>query len=163
MIKLPNKIILTSGIGVGRTKLNAFDNALLKAGVGNFNLLSVSSVVPPRAKVFYLSTNNQGKILPRIGSIVPAVYSCAYSEEVGEKIVVALAVAIPKNYKDHNGLIFEFSGRNITKREAEKFCREMSQEAFEARGAKIERILFISEDCIVRKKITCVIGAALML
>lgn len=162
-MKLPNKIILTSGIGIGRTKLNAFDNALLNAGIGNFNLLKVSSIVPPAAKVFYLSTNNREKILPKIGSIVPTVYSSVFSKKVGEKITVALAITIPKNYKDCNGLIFEFSGKNITKKEAEKFCREMSREACESRRIEIEKILFISEDYIVRKKITCAIAAALIL
>ena len=50
-MELPTRIILTSGIGIGSTKLNAFDNALLNAGIGNFNLLSVSSIIPPKAKI----------------------------------------------------------------------------------------------------------------
>jgi len=50
-MELPTRIILTSGIRIGSTKLNAFDNALLNAGIGNFNLLSVSSIIPPKAKI----------------------------------------------------------------------------------------------------------------
>jgi len=38
-MKLPTRIILTSGVGTGSTKLNAFDDALLSAGIENFNLL----------------------------------------------------------------------------------------------------------------------------
>ena len=67
-MELPTRIILTSGIRIGSTKLNAFDNALLNAGIGNFNLLSVSSIIPPKAKIIYLTKDNREKLLPEIGS-----------------------------------------------------------------------------------------------
>lgn len=40
-------IKLASGIGSGPTKLAAFDSALNHAGVANYNLIRLSSVVPP--------------------------------------------------------------------------------------------------------------------
>jgi len=39
-------IAVTSGIGAGPTKIAAFDAALREAGVANFNLITLSSVVP---------------------------------------------------------------------------------------------------------------------
>jgi len=45
---LPKKIVLTSGVGIGLRKLNAFDNALLNVGIGNFNLLRALSIIPPK-------------------------------------------------------------------------------------------------------------------
>lgn len=162
-MKLPTKIVLTSGIGIGKTRLNAFDNALLNAGAGNFNLSPVSSVIPPKAKIIYLSKNNSKKLLPRIGSIVPVVYSCVYGEKPDEKIAATLALGVPKSYNDHNGLIFEFAAENITKNEAEKVCQEMIKEAFQERGLKIGKIQFVSTECIVKEKITCAIAIALMI
>ena len=41
------KIRLSSGRGEGPTPLAAFDAALLDAGVSNYNLLPLSSVIPP--------------------------------------------------------------------------------------------------------------------
>ena len=38
---------LTSGVGTGPTELAAFDAALLDAGIANFNLIRLSSVIPP--------------------------------------------------------------------------------------------------------------------
>jgi arginine decarboxylase len=38
---------LTSGIGSGPTELSAFDSALNHAGVANYNLIRLSSVIPP--------------------------------------------------------------------------------------------------------------------
>lgn len=40
-------IQLASGIGSGPTKLSAFDSALNHAGVANYNLIRLSSVIPP--------------------------------------------------------------------------------------------------------------------
>ena len=44
-------IHLSSGSGEGPTELAAFDAALVDAGVANYNLLCLSSVIPPRAEV----------------------------------------------------------------------------------------------------------------
>lgn len=45
------KINITAGTGVGTTELAAFDNALVNAGVANFNLIYLSSVLPPNSDV----------------------------------------------------------------------------------------------------------------
>jgi arginine decarboxylase len=45
------RIAVSTGVGTGPTALAAFDHALALAGVANFNLLPLSSVVPPGAEV----------------------------------------------------------------------------------------------------------------
>lgn len=50
------KIIVTTGTGVGPTELSAFDHALVSAGVANFNLICLSSVIPPGSDVQILDT-----------------------------------------------------------------------------------------------------------
>lgn len=44
-------IQLSGGLGIGPTELSAFDQALVHAGVANFNLIYLSSVLPPNSKV----------------------------------------------------------------------------------------------------------------
>jgi arginine decarboxylase len=44
-------INLTTGLGRGPTELAAFDAALNHAGVANYNLLCLSSVIPPGSKI----------------------------------------------------------------------------------------------------------------
>lgn len=44
-------IQVTEGAGVGPTELAAFDQALVKAGVANYNLIYLSSVLPPQSEV----------------------------------------------------------------------------------------------------------------
>ena len=44
-------IKLASGVGTGPTKLGAFDAALNDAGVANYNIIRLSSVIPPKTKI----------------------------------------------------------------------------------------------------------------
>ena len=41
------KLYIAKAIGRGSTELAAFDAALVGAGVANFNLIRLSSVIPP--------------------------------------------------------------------------------------------------------------------
>lgn len=45
------KLYLAKAIGRGSTELAAFDAALVGAGVANFNLIRLSSVIPPHGEV----------------------------------------------------------------------------------------------------------------
>lgn len=45
------RIVLATGIGRGPTELAAFDAALLDAGVANYNLICLSSVIPPGSRI----------------------------------------------------------------------------------------------------------------
>lgn len=44
-------IQVSSGTGIGPTELAAFDQALIQAGAANYNLIYLSSVLPPNSKV----------------------------------------------------------------------------------------------------------------
>lgn len=45
------EITLARGVGRGPTTLAAFDTALLDAGVANYNLICLSSVIPPGSRI----------------------------------------------------------------------------------------------------------------
>ena len=49
-------ILVADGVGHGPTELAAYDAALADAGVGDFNLVTVSSVVPADAEVRVVGT-----------------------------------------------------------------------------------------------------------
>ena len=44
-------IQVASGTGKGHTKLAAFDSALIHIGLANYNLIRLSSIIPPRSKI----------------------------------------------------------------------------------------------------------------
>ena len=47
----PLTIAVTKGVGTGPTELAAFDDALSVAGIGNQNLIYLSSIIPPGSRI----------------------------------------------------------------------------------------------------------------
>lgn len=45
------KIFINSGQGHGETMISAFDTALFDAGIHNYNLIKLSSIVPPQSEI----------------------------------------------------------------------------------------------------------------
>ena len=125
------KVAATAGNAEGATSLNAFDNALLAAGIGNINLVKISSILPPAVDVIPL---------PRIkpGALVPTAYAAMTSEVPGEVIAAAVGWAVPDD-PALNGVIMEFHDK-ATREEAERMIVHMLQEAFRARGWRIREM-----------------------
>src|SRR5437763_2281497 len=125
MTKTVTLAAATAGHAEGGTTLNAFDNALLAAGIGNINLIKVSSILPPEVPVIELP-----KIKP--GALVPTAYAAMTSEKPGETVAAAVGYAVPDD-PAKNGVIMEFHG-HATRAEAEAAIRGMLDEAFRVRG-----------------------------
>jgi arginine decarboxylase len=123
MLPTPKKFKIVAGSSEGKTLLNSFDNALLAAGIGNVNLLRVSSILPPEAEYVPHLT------LPP-GSLVPTAYGYVISEKKGEKIAACVGIGFSK---DTFGVIMEYAGQG-TKEEAEAKIKQMLVNAFETRG-----------------------------
>ena|SRR3990172_4230256 len=62
MVQNQGKTInITCGTGEGQTKLSAFDAALWDAGIANFNLIKLSSIIPTDTQVKIQHLKNNGK------------------------------------------------------------------------------------------------------
>ena len=98
------KYILSSGIGEAPIELNAFDRALVRAGVGNYNLIKVSSILPKGSQL-------TDSIELEKGSLLPVAYAAYTSNPCKEEKVLSAAVAIgiPES-QDSVGVIMEWSG-----------------------------------------------------
>lgn len=142
-----------TGHAEGGTTLNAFDNALLVAGIGNINLLKVSSILPPEVPVVELP-----KIKP--GALVPTAYAAMTSETPGETVAAAVGYAVPDD-PAKNGVIMEFHGV-ASREEAERQIHAMLDEAFRVRGESIaDRRVFAVEHRVER--IGCALAAITLL
>jgi arginine decarboxylase len=101
------------GTGYGGTELNAFDGALLNAGVGNVNIMRMSSIVPPGA-VYHPEACGIDILEP--GSLVPMAYAAitrpAFTYAMQSLAPVSLSaivgVGLPKDPK-LPGVIMEHS------------------------------------------------------
>jgi arginine decarboxylase len=143
----------TAAHAEGGTLLNAFDNALLRAGIGNINLVKVSSIVPPDVSIIDLP-----KIKP--GAIVPTAYAAMTSEVPGQTIAAAVGYALPDD-PARNGVIMEFHGV-ATRDEAEQQIRAMLDEAFEVRGETIHEMQIFAVEHTVEQR-GCALAAIALL
>ncbi len=151
--KKVTKMAVTAGCAEGGTALNAFDNALLAAGIGNVNLVKVSSIVPPDVDIVTLPQI-------RAGAIVHTAYAAETSETPGETIVAAVGYAIPED-RTKAGMIMEYHDR--TDREtAEQAIRAMLAEAFAVRGERIRELRVVAVEHRVAK-IGCAVAAVALL
>ncbi|MFW0860680.1 MAG: pyruvoyl-dependent arginine decarboxylase [Dethiobacter sp.] len=123
MLPTPKKFKIVTAAAEGSHKLTAFDNALLGAGIGNVNLVRISSVLPPSAE------QDQTLELPP-GSLVPTAYGSIVCDQPGTKIAAAVGVGFSA---DTFGVIMEFAGM-CGKQEAEDKIAGMLKAAFENRG-----------------------------
>lgn len=141
---------LVAGTGTGHTALNAFDNALQDAGVGDYNLIRVSSILPPLCKKSIDINVPQGALLP-------VAYSSICSANIGEEIVAAVGIGIPSD-SNNIGVIMEYSSKG-TSVDAEKIVKQMVEDAMNNRNIQIADILLKSCRNIVHNEYGCAFAA----
>jgi arginine decarboxylase len=82
-------IRVSAGSGIGPTRLAAFDHALRSAGVADFNLIRLSSVIPSGATVRAAERDEQ--ISGLHGDLLYCVYADAYASTPGEHAWAGIA------------------------------------------------------------------------
>lgn len=142
IFKTPTQYFLVSGASEGFTPLNAFDGALLKAGIGNTNIVKMSSILPPHCQQI------SPPALPP-GALVPAAYAALTSDVPGELISAGVAVALPED-ENQNGLIMEYSAKG-ERRNIEETVRNMAVEGMKVRGWKIKDLKSIAVEYRIKR------------
>ncbi len=124
------KIAITSGKAEGPSKLNSFDNALLDAGIGNVNLIKVSSIIPNGSKFIKLP-----ELTP--GDMINCVMAHKTSKKKGDTITAAIAVATSDSF----GCVVEHSEVNIDPEEVKEIAVFMVKEMMKIRKLDIKEII----------------------
>ena len=131
MVKTPTVYKLVKGLGEGNMPLNAFDVALLDAGVGDTNLVRMSSIVPPGCReVTKLN-------LPK-GGLIPIAYASISSDKPGDVISACIAVGIPEDPTEP-GVIMEHED-HLPLAQVEATVRQMCIDAFAYRNRKLKEV-----------------------
>jgi len=143
----------TAGHAEGGTALNAFDNALLAAGIGNVNLIKVSSILPPEIPVVELP-----KL--KLGALIPTAYAAMTSDKPGETVTAAVGYAVPDD-PAKNGVIMEFHAA-ARRAEAERAIVAMLEEAFRVRGEVIREMKVVAVEHTVERA-GCALAAIVLL
>ena len=111
---VPSEVFFVSGTGSHRTRVGSFECALRDAGVEPYNLVSVSSILPPDAKAV---EPREGTESLEAGQVVHAVLG---RETTRKKAHASVGVARPD---EGHGYFVE--GDGVTGDEAETLAREM--------------------------------------
>lgn len=143
---------LVCGHGDAQTQLNSFDRALLAAGIGHFNIVKVTSILPPGAQ----TGNFEG--LPS-GGIVFAALGSNSSDRNDDLISAAVAVGIPDD-PHMAGVIME-GGFSKPAAEAEEAVRDMAHAALNDRSLAVKTIESVSIEWRVQR-VGTVIAAVLL-
>lgn len=145
------KIAIVTGKDEGPTKLNAFDNALSDAGIGDVNLIKVSSMLSGSAEVHEL---------PKLkaGTMVNCVLSEITSNNPGDEITAVIAVAIGKKL----GCVVETTGINKNQNDLIDKAEFMVKYMMEKREVEIEELIVESSTTTV-KDIASVVASVVYL
>ncbi len=135
------KVSITSGRAEGPTKLNAFDNALLEAKIGDINLIKVSSILPAGTEIVPVP-----KFLP--GDMVNCVLAYTSSDVEGDLISAAVALAT----SDYFGCVVENTGINRDPEDVKNEAESMVRYMMDIRGLNINEIKIADESHIVKKQ-----------
>lgn len=100
-------IRVSAGTGTGTTRLAAFDAALRSAGVGDFNLIRLSSVIPPRSMVMQVEGTQQ--LHGVHGDRLYCVYAEAFASTSLEQAWAGVAWS-RRNDESGEGLFVEHAG-----------------------------------------------------
>ncbi|OGG48210.1 MAG: arginine decarboxylase, pyruvoyl-dependent [Candidatus Handelsmanbacteria bacterium RIFCSPLOWO2_12_FULL_64_10] len=141
----------TVGHAEGETQLNAFDNALVTAGIGHLNLVRVTSIAPPGALVV------DEPLSIEAGTLVPVVLASISSEKVGESICSCIGIGLNAN---GHGMIMEHSGAGSAS-EFEGIVGNMVRAAMARRGLAADRIALRSVAHTVERAGSCVAAVVL--
>lgn len=147
-------ITIVSGIGTGPTELSAFDSALNDAGVANYNLLRLSSVIPPASQLVEVE---KAENLPgQWGDKLYVVMAENRSSTRGEEIWAGIGWV--QNSTDGSGLFVEHEGESEAAVRSD--IRNSLEQLMKTRGMEQLEISMVVKGAKVKDDPTCALVIA---
>ena len=118
----PRRIFFTSGVGKAKEKLQSFEHALRNAGIAQFNLVRVSSILPPKCQ---FAQKSQALKALKPGQIVFCVMADISTDEPNRLIATSIGLAVPTQ-KDHYGYISEHHTYGLTEKKIGDYSEDLA-------------------------------------
>jgi arginine decarboxylase len=122
MGQVPRYFFLTKGVGRHKESLSSFELALRDAGINRFNLVTVSSIVPPGCKQI---TREQGAEMLKPGEIVFLVLARNSTNEPHRLLAASIGVAIPSDPAEY-GYLSEHHSFGQTEETAGEYAEDLA-------------------------------------
>ena len=98
---IPKSFFLTKGVGIHKDHLQSFELALRNAGIHCYNIVSVSSIIPPGCK---LISKEKGLEMLHPGEIIFVVLSKNSVNESNRLINASIGMALPSDNNSYGYL-----------------------------------------------------------
>lgn len=121
---VPKHVFLTKGVGRHKEKLSSFEMALRQAKIHAYNLVTVSSILPPHCKI--VSKEKGGEMLAP-GQISFVVMSRTETNEPNRLVGASVGVAIPADRKQY-GYLSEHHAKGQTERTMGDYAEDLAAE-----------------------------------
>jgi arginine decarboxylase len=118
----PTKFFFTKGVGVHRERLQSFELALKDAGISQFNLVPVSSILPPGCKKI---PREKGLTFLNPGEIVFCVMARNETNEPNRLISASVGCAIPVDSSQY-GYLSEHHSFGETHEKAGEYAEDLA-------------------------------------
>ncbi len=122
---VPKRLFFTKGVGKHKERLTSFELALRDAGIAAQNLVRVSSIFPPQAKLIPRKEGLKVSFTP--GEVVFAVVAENSSREPHRLIASSIGVAIPSD-RNMYGYLSEHHSFGETEDQAGDYAEELAAE-----------------------------------
>ncbi|MFW9772625.1 MAG: pyruvoyl-dependent arginine decarboxylase [Candidatus Heimdallarchaeota archaeon] len=124
MSLVPKSVFFVKGLGYHKTKLGSFEQALRDADIAIYNLVKVSSILPPYCIEI---SQEDGLSQLRAGQVVYVVLSRASSNEYNRLISASIGVAKPADTKTY-GYLSEHHEFGVKPEKAGDFAEDLAAE-----------------------------------
>ena len=122
MTMVPTRMFFTKGVGIHKDRLASFEAALRDAGIEKFNLVYVSSILPPNCKII---TKEEGLLDLKPGQIVFVVMARSETSEPNRLIASSVGVAIPSDSNTY-GYLSEHHSHGETAKKAGEYAEDLA-------------------------------------
>jgi arginine decarboxylase len=119
---VPQRVFFTKGVGRHKEKLTSFEEALRNAGIARCNLVQVSSILPPGAKMM---TREEGLRLLKAGQITFSVMARTESSEPHRLIAASVGLAVPGDVENY-GYLSEHHAFGETATQAGDYAEDLA-------------------------------------
>jgi len=116
------KLFLTRGKGIHEDRLTSFEYALRDAGIAGTNLVQISSIFPPKAK---LLSRADGLKFIKPGSVQFAIYTRNQTNEPHRLIAASIGVAQPSDTTRY-GYLSEYESFGETEKQAGDYAEDIA-------------------------------------
>ena len=124
MLYVPKAMFFTKGKGVHKDYLTSFELALRDAKISDLNIVSVSSIKPPRCKIIGLQ---EGRNYLVSGQVVFSIMARQSTNEPNRLIAASVGLAAPADDGQY-GYLSEHHSNGETAQKAGDYAEDMAME-----------------------------------